>query len=395
MLNVISFTKLYPNREAPGNGVFVEARLRQLVAAADVQLKVVAPVPWFPFRSGPFRRYAAYARVPHMEQRHGLEVRHPRFVSLPVFGMASAAVLMFLSVFRAMRRAVTGAGHPIVIDAHFLYPDGVAAVMLGKWLGVPVVMTARGNDVTLWPRYRIPRRQILWAARHCARLITVSDSLREQLLDLGVASSRLITLRNGVDLELFRLLDPGDCRNSLGLPDRFILAVGHLIERKDHQLIIRALRELPELDLVIVGEGPLRSRLERLAARLGLAGRVRLAGNVSQPQLVKYYNAAELMVLSSTHEGMANVMLESLACGTPVVAMNIEGVAEVLTSDVAGAVVDDRAPGALAAAVGQVLARAPEPEQVRGHAMQFGWRPVVDELYQVLCDAAHPGTGHK
>ncbi len=388
MLNIISFTKLYPNQEAPRNGVFVEARLRKLVASVDAHVKVIAPVPWFPFRDGPFRRYASYARVPRTELRHGLEIDHPRFLSLPLFGMASAAVLMFLSVFRMMRRTVAGTERPLVIDAHFLYPDGVAAVMLGKWLDVPVVMTARGNDVTLWPRYRLPRWQILWAARHCDRLITVSDSLRDQLENLGVSRSKLVTLRNGVDLEFFRVMDREACRQELGLSGKLILAVGHLIERKDHQLIIRALCDLPDVNLVIVGEGPLRSYLTSLAGELGLAARVTLVGDVSQQQLVKYYNAADLMVLSSIREGMANVMLESLACGTPVVAMNIEGVSEVLTSEAAGMIVHERSPGALASAIGEVLSRLPRPQQVREHACRFGWEPVVDQLYQVLCNAA-------
>ncbi len=384
-LQVLSFSKLYPNPEQPRHGLFVEARLRQLAARPGIDLRVVAPVPWFPSRNPVFGRYAGFARVPAQEQRHGIDVSHPRFFSLPFGDMSVAPLLMAASVAGPLRGLLAQLPAPRVLDAHFLYPDGVAALLLGRRLGVPVVMTARGNDVTLWPRYRGPRRWIRWALNRCARVVTVSESLRHLLLDLGAAPEQVLSLRNGVDLEQFRPLPPVDRSPPQGPR---LLAVGHLIERKDHALAIRTLAELPGAELTIIGSGPLRAELGALAQRLGLAERVHFLGPLPPPDLPAQYSAADALLLSSRHEGMANVMLESLACGTPVVACDIEGVREIIRVPEAGEIAARRTPQALATAIRRLLARRPDRMATRHYAESLGWAPVIDTLEQVLWDAA-------
>jgi glycosyltransferase involved in cell wall biosynthesis len=176
----------------------VETRLRQLVASGQVQSTVVAPVPWFPFTHSVFGRYSAHARAPRAETRHGLEILHPRFLVLPKVGVTLAPFLLYRAVLPVVECQIRERAFDL-IDAHYFYPDGVAAVMLGRRLNVPVVVTARGTDINLIAEYRLPRRMIRWAARHAAAVIAVSRALKEKLVALGTDAERVHVLRNGVD----------------------------------------------------------------------------------------------------------------------------------------------------------------------------------------------------
>jgi glycosyltransferase involved in cell wall biosynthesis len=387
MISVITIASLYPNAEQTRHGVFVEERLRHLAATGRFDVRVVAPVPWFPWRSTAFGIYGAYARVPAVEERLGRRIEHPRFLAIPKIGMSVAPLLYAASIAPVVRRLRAGLPKPVVLDGQFLYPDGVATALLARRLGLPFILTARGQDVTLFPNHRVPRHLIRWACDAAFRVVTVSEALRTRLLELGVPPARVVTLRNGVDLDRFR---PGDrelARAEAGFGRRTLLAVGHLIERKDHEFIIRALPGVPDVDLVIVGEGPLKKRLLAVAAELGVADRVRILPNVPQARLVTYYTAATLSVLTSRHEGMPNVVLESLACGTPVVATVVEGVPELLEDPAAGLLVRERTPAALAAGINALLARLPAPDRTRAHAASLGWGSTIAGLAAVLEDA--------
>jgi teichuronic acid biosynthesis glycosyltransferase TuaC len=241
-ISVLTFSTLYPNREMPYHGIFVENRLRSLLGSGEVKSMVVAPVPWFPFTDTPFGRYATFARVPREERRHDVTVLHPRYALLPKVGMSSAPFAMYWSL-RNFVAKILSARFPFdLIDAHYFYPDGVAAVLLGRSLGKPVVITARGTDVNLIPDSGVARRLVRWAGAQAAGLITVSDALRHRLIELGVAGSRVEVLRNGVDLDLFAPQDRAAARRELGLDGAgpLVASVGWLIPRKGHDLVIRA-----------------------------------------------------------------------------------------------------------------------------------------------------------
>jgi teichuronic acid biosynthesis glycosyltransferase TuaC len=158
----------------PHHGIFVENRLRHLVASGEVASLVVAPVPWFPIKHNALGRYASFARVPREERRHGLTVLHPRYPLLPKVGMSSAPFLMYAALRNVIAEILKARFRFDLIDAHYFYPDGVAAVMLGRGLGKPVVVTARGTDVNLLPEYRVPRRLVRWAAARAAGVASVS-----------------------------------------------------------------------------------------------------------------------------------------------------------------------------------------------------------------------------
>jgi glycosyltransferase involved in cell wall biosynthesis len=387
-LKVVTFTTLYPNSVFHRHGIFVEERLKHLLATGQISATIIAPVPWFPLKSGFFGEYGKLARVPKAESRLGLTVSYPRYLSIPKIGMTLAPLLLALSQIGRFRHLKKTLGGKFIIDAHYLYPDGVAACLLGKWLNLPVVMTARGNDVTLFPKYFLPKKMIQWAAGSCAKLVTVSESLRTQLIDLGVSPDKIITRRNGVDLEKFKPLPKRAPEANLKFSGLKFLSVGHLIDRKSHDLAIKAVAEIPEARLIIIGEGPLRKKLDRLTDTLGVRDRVSFLGNIPQADLPEHYNSADILLLPSKHEGMPNVVLESLGCGTPVVATNAEGVAELLSCPEAGVVVYERTPKAIVAAIRQLSENFPSQAATRAHAESLGWEPTIDGLLEIFRDLA-------
>jgi glycosyltransferase involved in cell wall biosynthesis len=372
-MKLLTFSTLFPNAEKPNHGIFVETRLRYLLASGRVQSQVVAPVPWFPSQHPRFGRYAQYAKVPTEETRAGIMVQHPRYVLPPKVGMTIAPFLLAQSVKSTVRRIIDSGYDFDLIDAHYFYPDGVAAVMLGRHFKKPVTITARGTDINLIPGFSLPRRQILWAARHAQGMITVCNALKEEMVGLGVEAERITPLRNGVDLERFQPVDRAAVRTSLGLNSFTLLSVGLLEPRKAHDLVISALPQLPDTQLLIAGSGPEQNRLEALARRLDVAERVKFLGAVPQAELRNYYGAADAMVLASSREGWANVLLESMACGTPVVASNVWGTPEVVAAPEAGVLMSERTPHGVAEAVKRLRTNYPSHDATRRYAEKFSW----------------------
>ncbi len=372
-MKILTFTTLYPNSIQPHFGVFVENRLRHLVSEGSVEARVIAPVPWFPWRGKAFGRYAIMARVPAEERRFGITVLHPRYPLIPKIGMITAPFLIYAAI-RSVAAELMESGHDFdLIDAHYFFPDGVAAAMLGKRLGRPVVITARGTDINLIPRYRVPRRLIRWAADNAAGVVAVCEALRDEFVRIGVDSSRVRVLRNGVDLDTFKPIDRTIARRKLGLREPVLLSVGHLIPRKGHDLVIQALLEIPKASLLIVGEGPMEASLKRLTDSLGLAQRVRFLGPVAHERMHEVYSAADVLVLASDREGWPNVLLEAMASGTPVAATNVWGTPEVVASPAAGVLISDRNPGVIARAVRNLLATPPDRTDTRAYAERFSW----------------------
>jgi teichuronic acid biosynthesis glycosyltransferase TuaC len=373
-LRLLTFSTLFPNAEQPNHGIFVENRLRHLVATGEAVAVVLAPVPFFPLASPRFGTWARYARVPPVETRHGLAIHHPRFLAIPRVGMSVAPSLLYWASFRAVRRLIAAGQKFDLIDAHYLYPDGVAAVRLGAALGLPVVLTARGSDVTQLPDFATPRRLIRDAISRADGLVGVSAALRDRLFSLGAPPGRTVVLRNGIDTDVF--CPPADraaARVALGLTGRTLISVGGLIERKRHHLTIEALKRLPGTALLIVGEGPERAALAGQIAAAGLSDRARLVGPVPHARLPAYYGAADASVLASSREGWANVLLESMACGTPVIATDILGNSEVVRAPEAGLIVRENTAEGIAEAARALFAAPPDRAATRRYAEGFGW----------------------
>jgi len=351
----------------------VENRLRHLIKDTNIRSIVVAPVPWFPLSRYVSEEYKAFADAPHEEDRFDIKVYHPRYLHIPKIGMIVQPFMLALSSYFLLKRIRQNGWKFRVIDAHYFYPDGVAATFLAKWMDVPFVVTARGTDLNLIPRYAIPKKLIKYAANKADKLITVCKALKDVLVDMGVSEKKVVPVRNGVDLQAFRPPEARDSlREELGLEGKTILSVGYLIERKGHNFIIEALQYLPDVSLLIAGTGPEQKSLLDLIDRLKLKDRVKFLGSVPHEELARYYGAADAMVLASSREGWANVLLESMACGTPVVATNIWGTPEVVSCKEAGVLVERDAPS-ISTGIQKLFEHYPDRNLTRKYAENFSW----------------------
>jgi len=343
-MRILTFTSLFPNAGQPLLGVFVQQRMSHFAKRAGNSVTVVAPMPYFPSWL-PSARWKKFGRVPDQENIGGLTVHHPRYLMLPGVSMPLQGYSMFsasLSLVRRLHRET-----PFdCIDAHYVYPDGFAGVMLGKRVGIPVIVSARGTDMNLFPSFALIRPMIRWTLENAAGTIGVCETLKDEMIAFGAAENRSIAIGNGIDLERFTSVDRQEARHRLGIPadSQVIVSVGALIPRKGYHFLIPAFAELarknPNLRLYIVGEGESRGELENLARENGVHERVSLVGSKPNDELKYWFSAADVSCLASSREGWANVLLESLACGTPVVATRVWGAPEGINSPQLGILVD-------------------------------------------------------
>ena len=383
------FSTLYPSSVRPGHGIFVETRLRELLKSGEAECKVVAPVPWFFSTHARFGSYGMMARTPERETHNGIDVIHPRYLLIPKYGMSAAPFTLALGAVPAIRKLIREGFDFDVIDAHYFYPDCVAGALLSKWFQKPLVITARGSDVNLIAQYAVPRRLMVNATRRAHASVTVSAALRNRLIELGVNAAKTVVLRNGVDLDRFHPQPQGEARGRLGLaPGPLLLSVGNLVGNKGHHLVIEAIARLPEFQLVIAGQGPERGALEALVRQLGVAARVTFSGQVAQKDLPSYYSAADILVLASEREGWPNVLLESMACGTPVVATNVGGVPEIIGPPCTGRVVAQRSVGDLVDGITSLWRDCPDRTAVTAYAQGFGWEETTRAQLALFRDAA-------
>ncbi|WP_205763663.1 glycosyltransferase family 4 protein [Acidovorax sp. SRB_24] len=374
-IRTLLFSTLYPSSARPVHGIFVETRLRELLKSGQVETQVVAPVPWFPLKHSAFGAWARMAATPAHEMRNGVQVHHPRYLLPPKVGQNIAPYVLAAGALPTIRRLIRDGFNFDLIDAHFFYPDGVAAAIIARKLGKPFVCTARGSDITLYRQFATPNRLIRGALAASSANIGVCTDLVAQMIELGADPAKSLTLRNGVDLVRFQVMDRAEARRQLGLPEQglVLVSVGHLVEVKGHHLVIELLSRLPEARLVIVGSGPWLQRLQSMAQSLGVQDRVTFAGSQPNEHLKTYYSAASALVLASSREGWANVLLEAMACGTPVVATRVNGTPEVVASPRAGRLASARDVAHLQKALSELLAAYPEPAQVRAYAELFSW----------------------
>jgi glycosyltransferase involved in cell wall biosynthesis len=394
MPSILTVTTLFPNPVQPAHGAFVAARLEKLLASGQITAEVLAPVPWLP----PFLRHASAGRldqVPRERIEQGLRIHHPRYLVVPKIGMTLTPHTLFRTLRHSLGKLLAEGQRFDLIDAHYFYPDGVAALWLGRHFGIPVVVTARGTDLSLIPQYAAPRRMICDAAAQADGLITVCQALKDRLVELGVPPARVSVLRNGVDLERFSPADREQARAALGCRRRTLGSVGLLVERKGHHHVIRALAALPDTDLLIVGAGPERGFLERLARSVGVADRVRFLGTLDQPQLARVYNALDALVLASSREGWANVLLEAMACGTPVVASAVWGTPEVVTAPESGVLMPSLDPQGVVTGVERLFAACPDRAATRRYAEKFSWDATTDgqlRLFETVLAGRQPNS---
>jgi glycosyltransferase involved in cell wall biosynthesis len=388
---LLVLSTLFPSPAQPNAGLFIRERMFRV--GEQLPLTVLSPQPWFPLQ-GLVRAWRPHFRpsAPRRELQAGFEVLRPRFLCVPGALKRWDGLLMALGALPTALRLRRGRGFD-VIDAHFAYPEGYAATLLGRWLGVPVTITLRGTEV---PLARDPgrRRRILLALRRASRVFAVADALKRHVVALGADPEAIEVVGNAVDTERFRPVPRAEARAALGLPAGAptLISVGGLVERKGFHRVIEVLpglrRRFPDLSYLVVGgpgpEGDYSSTLKAQVARLGLEGCVHFLGHVAPDRLSLPLSAADVFVLATANEGWANVFLEAMACGLPVVTTEVGGNREVVCRPDLGTVVPFGDGEALEGALAEALARTWNRQTIIAHAHANSWSQRTETLVAAL-----------
>lgn len=377
-LNVLMLSTLFPDISRPNFGVFVERQARELASRPDADVTVLAPVGLPPWPLSLAARYAPLRALPRKERWRELTVYRPTFPIIPKFGGPTNVGTMTRAILPLVRRL--HAEKPFdVIDASFFFPDGPVAQRLSKALGIPYSVKARGADIHYWGAQRSTRKMVLQAAEGASGLLAVSEAMRRSMGRMGIDTDKIRVHYTGVDLDTFEAGDREAAKAALDFSGPVLLCVGALIPRKGQDLLVRALPQLPDVTLLLAGQGAFRRTLENLAQELGVERRVGFLGSVPHHKLPRIYTAADVMALPSESEGLANAWVESLACGTPIVITDVGGARELLDRPEAGRIVE-REPDAIAQAVRAILDNPPARSTVREAALRFTWAANGDTL---------------
>jgi len=378
-MKILTVSTLFPNENNPKHGIFVETRLKHLRQQyPNIEIKVIAPIPYFPFKNKIFGSYSEFSKAPLFEIRHDIDVYHPRYLVIPKIGMTFTPITLAQTIYKQAKTILSGGYHFDLIDGHYFYPDGVAIANVAHRLSKPFTVTARGTDINLIPQFPRQKKQIQHVLNQSNHNISVCEALRQEMIKLGATPNKVTTLRNGVDLTVFPFANKNKqarLRKELDLPLHrpIIISAGHLIERKGHHLVIEAIHTIPNALLLIAGDGPERKPLQTQIMRLGMKENVKFLGSLSQAELARYYCSSDVLALASSREGWANVLLEAMACGTPVVATNIWGTPEVVKNRNAGILVE-RHPSDIAKGIVNLLHNLPDRQKTRQYAEGFDWR---------------------
>jgi len=386
-LRILTFTALYPIKVHPLQAIFIHQRVKHLARRPGNSVEVIAPVPYSPSWL-PVPRWSQFSQIPREEEIDGIRIHHPRYPFLPGISMPAHGMLMYFSSLPLARRLQREKFFDC-IDAHFVYPDGFAAVRLGKGLKLPVVVSARGTDINVYPSFRLIRPMLRWTLANAAGAIAVSADLKNKMIALGIPEAKIQVIANGVDTARFHPLETKSARKQLGLPEEgpVAVSVGSLIESKGHHLLIAAVAKLaarfPKLRLYVIGEGVYRAKLEELVREKQLQESVFLAGNRPNEELPFWFSAADVSCLMSSREGWPNVVSEALACGTSVLATRIGGIPEILTSPELGILVE-RSIDSIVAGLEQALTRAWNREEIARRSRSRSWDAVAEEVEAFL-----------
>ncbi|MDX2043009.1 MAG: glycosyltransferase family 4 protein [Acidobacteriota bacterium] len=399
-MNILTFTTLWPNAEQPNFGVFVKHRVAALAKLDGVNVRIVAPVPYFPKVGRLLTRavlnrlpkhWQQMARVPQQEVIDGLPTQHPPYLVTPKLGMSFYGNWMARGAFETVERLHREQPFDL-IDAHYVYPDGYAATLLGERLNIPVFITARGTDINLFSRMPLIRPKIVKALNSAAGIVAVSEALKQRMVELGIAAEKIAVIRNGVDREVFFPRDRKEARQRLKLEaeGKILLSVGALVPVKGFDRLIDAMallkreeqvkKDRSRLKLFVIGEGSERRALESKISNLRLENCVRLLGAKPQAELADWYSAADLFCLASHREGCPNVVIEAMACGLPIVAANVGGVVELLTTEI-GNLITEHSAEKFADALKKALAVGWNRNLIAHFGSDRSWNVAADEVH--------------
>lgn len=335
---IVLFSNLFPNCMELERGIFTYQIVRHLRKLCN--LEVVSPLPFYPKNKvfSVVKKWWAFSQVPFTSNYEGIEVFYPKFFTLPKLGDYVAHWFLGLRFLLFLKRRF-GNQKPSLINAHWIYPDGVAATMVGQRLNIPVVISLLGSDINRDIHNRHLQPLILKALNNCSKIISVSDEIKKTIISHGIDEQKIVVINNGVDSEKFRIYDKVECQEKFGLSqnNKYILFVGRLEQVKGVEVLINAVGEystqLQGTKIILVGDGALTSSLQQRVDNLGLSDFFLFAGAQPYSLIPLWMSCADVFCLPSLNEGHPNVVMEALASGCPVVASRVGAIEKYVTPD--------------------------------------------------------------
>lgn len=378
-LSVLIVTNLFPSQQRPGFAPFNRQQFGALSKLADVE--VFALVPRSPI--------ARSSGLPRKEVFDGIEVRRPRFVTVPgAIALNATSIAASVTAHIAARR-VRGKRFDVVLGA-YAYPDACGAILAAEAHRLPVVVKCHGSDLNRVPEHTSARIQIERLLPRAANVVCVSRDLAETAQVLGVPRERVTVVYNGIDRDRFRIRDRAEAKKSIGLGDldEVVLFVGHLADHKGAKDLLDAADRLaerrPQATIVFVGDGPMLETLQGSGK-----SNVRAVGRVPHEAVATYMGACDVLTLPSWDEGMPNVVREAHASGRPVVATNVGGIPEAVHAPELGRLVPPSNAAVLADALADELEKPRvDPRRIAAMAEVPTWSESAAQLFDVLRAAA-------
>ena len=382
---ILIITNLFPDSQEPNRGIFNYHIAKELQEWCNVT--VIAPVSWFP-KTRLLKRFVSWhrrAQLPEQENIHGIEVYHSRYVVIPKLLGFLHGISLYISI-KNLVKSLHEKKKFDLINAHWIYPDGVASVQVARKLNLPIMLTAHGCDINLYSNFFLRRIQIRDALQKSNSISVVSPALKQKIIDLGVSENKVQVIPNGVDLDQFAPIDQTSCRKQLGLTlnNKIILFVGALEPVKGLEYLLEAMVQIrslyQNLIVAIVGDGPLYKVLVQMTEKLNLNNNVLFFGAKKHDEVPIWMNACDLFCLPSIREGWPCVIMEALACGKPVVASKVGGIPNIL-NEKNGYLVKPQDVEQLAEGIGKALQHSWDPKKIRDTVYEFSWKASAKKYY--------------
>jgi glycosyltransferase involved in cell wall biosynthesis len=375
-MKTLVLTNLFPTPWDPLRGTFNRQQFERLGKRVDIDVLTAVD----------FRQRLAGIRG--AVKTSGLNCDHFVFFYPPRIGRSLHAACWALSLWWQRGRQIRRAAYDSVLVS-WAYPDGAGAGWLARRMHLPYVVKVHGSDLNVQAEHWLRRRQIRTALRGAAAVVAVSRALADKAISLGADADRVHVLYNGVDAALFSCGSRAEARARLGLSADalMLLYVGNLKASKGCLDLLEAFPALlatqPRARLVFVGTGASREALIARAMVLGCSEQITLVGGVAHESLGDWFRAADLLCLPSHNEGVPNVVLEAMACGTPIVATHVGGIPEVVP-EFAGILVPPQQRDALATALITATRQSWDSVRIAAHAGGFRWDDNVARLENIL-----------
>lgn len=390
-MRLLVLTRIFPNGQTP----LLHAPIRRQceALARHCELTILATVPWFPGATLLRRlRYSDVdiSQIARKEVLYDLEVSHPRALYLPKV-LAPSGLLYVASLAAEVFR---NRGRADAILSTWAYPDGFAAVLLGKALGIPVFVQLIGSDMDVIAKVPSVSAQLRLIFPRAQGVLAVSSSLAASAVALGARAERMLTLCTGVDRTMFAPRPKQPAREQLGLSndDRILLFVGRISHDKGATDALKGFERIaerhPTSKLVFVGDGPELAELR--SSPLHAAKRVLALGALPGEQVAEWMTAADVITLPSYHEGTPNVLLEALSCGRPVVGTRVGGIPDLVSDARYGELVEPGDIEGLGSAFEKVLFGDYPVAELTSSPSLMSWDEHAKRLLAFIADKSKP-----